>query len=131
MKRKLNGLHCLLYAAVGLAVFFFAAYQFGLFTASTAVKVLEALSNAFIMPGVLLAGVGAISWTGSLGTYDMLGYGMQTFFSLWRRGKHAKSFYDYRQAKEEKGRTWFPEMLIVGLAYILLSIIALVISMVI
>ncbi len=133
MKRKIRLIHCLCYALAGLAIFFFAAYQFGLFGANQAVKVFEILSDAFLMPGVLLSGVAAISWTGSLGTYDMIGYGMQTLFFFIPKvnEKRAKTFYDYRQAKEEKGRGWLFEMLLVGLAFLAMALIALIVSMVI
>ncbi len=132
MKRKLKGSHCLWYALAGLAVFLFAAYQFRLFTANSAVRACEILSDALIMPGILLSGVAALSWTGSLGTYDMLGYGIKClfFFLPQKDAERHKTFYDYRRAKEEKGRKWFPEMLIVGLGYVLLSIAALVVSMI-
>ncbi len=133
MKRKFKPIHCLCYALAGLALFLFSAYQFGLFSASQPVKVFEILSDACLMPGVLLAGVAAISWTGSLGTYDMIGYSMQTLFFFIPKvnENRAKSFYDYRQAKEEKGRSWLFEMLIVGLVFLALAVIFLIISIVI
>ncbi len=131
MKHSFKPFHCLWYALVGAAVFFYAVYAFGLFTERNAVKIFEILSDALIIPGVLLAGVAAISWTGALGTYDMLGYGIKTlfFFLPQKEEKRYKTFYDYRQAKEEKGRHWLPEMLVVGLAFVLLGVISLVISL--
>ncbi len=134
MKRKFSGKYCLWSALAGVAVFFFAAYQSGLFTSNNAVKIFEMLSDAFVIPGVLIAGVGAISWTGYLGTYDMIGYGMKTlfFFLPQKEGQERpKTFYDYRHAKEEKGRTWFPEFLIVGLAFVVLAAVCLIVSMLI
>ncbi len=129
--KKLKPIHTLCYALVGLAIFFFAAFRFGLFDAVGAVKIFGLLSDAFLMPGILLSGVAAISWTGALGTYDMIGYGMQTLFffipSVFE--KRAKSFYDYRRAKEEKGRKWLFEMLIVGLVFLVLSAASLIVSL--
>ncbi len=130
MKQKFKPLHCLWYALVGLAVFVYVIGSFDLFHAENAVKVFEILSDACIIPGVLLAGVAAISWTGALGTYDMIGYGMQSLFFFIPKVNEtrAKTFYDYRRAKEEKGRRWLREMLVVGLVFIALGAVCLIIA---
>lgn len=75
------------------------------------------LSDCFIIPGVLLAGVGAISWAGREGLFDMLAYGGKTFLGLFSRSVASglpKSYYEYRQQKNSQGRRWLWRVLLVG-----------------
>ncbi len=129
MKRKLNPLYCLYCAIAGLVIFLIAAYQMGVFSADHVRELFGALSDAFIIPGVLLSGIAAISWTGSLGTYDMIGYGMKSLFFFLPNSdlKKYRTFYDYRHAKEEKGRWWLREMLLVGCGFLLCGVICFVV----
>jgi len=97
------------------------------FSKETLQEVLVSISNGFFIAGGLFAGVGALSYIGSKGTYDTLSYGISKI------GIHhlipgiskevPESFYEYKTAKDEKGRIWFPNLLYVGLAGILLSMI--------
>ncbi len=129
MKRKLNVIHIIYCAAAGIAVFFLAAYLMGVFSANHTRQLFGALSDACYIPGILLSGIAAISWAGSLGTFDMIGYSMKTLFFFLPNNdlKKNRTFYDYRHNKDEKGRKWFCEMLIVGLIFILLGCICLIV----
>ena len=77
------------------------------------------LSNAFLIPGKLVTGTGLLLWIGSFGTFDGISY---TFNNLARRfgttkrnfGERQQDFYAYKQEKEEKGRVWYPFLVIVG-----------------
>lgn len=97
----------------------------------TAKEVMGAISNVFFLPGVLFAGIGVISKIASYGEFDMLSYGFSTI------GIHQlipglpkdryESYYEYKTAKDQKGRRWFPNMLWVGLAGVFISVIFVVI----
>ena len=103
----------------------------GIFTKESVKDVLGSISNGFFIAGGLFTGIGALSYIGSKGTYDTLSYGVNKI------GIHhlipgmpkdiPESFYEYRTAKEEKGRILFPNLLFIGLAGIFISVIFLVI----
>ena len=98
-----------------------------------AATVVDGLANCFTIPGILLAGVGAISWASTFGTFDMMGYGTKTFLGMFIRSigdELPKTFYDYRKAKNDKGRKWLRETFLVGVAFLLLGLIFTVISVV-
>ena len=102
----------------------------GVFETESTKEVMGCISNGFFIAGAMFAGIGALSYIGSKGTYDALSYGVSKI------GIHQlipgipkeipESYYDYKMAKEEKGRSWFPNLLITGLAGILLSVVFLV-----
>jgi hypothetical protein len=94
----------------------------------TAQEAMKYLSNAFFIPGVVVAGVGALIWIGSLGTFDGISYSIQNMarrFSTTKRnfGERQQDFYAYKQEKEAKGRTWYPFIVIVGCASIGVSVL--------
>ena len=91
----------------------------------TAKDVIKVISNAFFLPGVLFAGIGAISKIASTGEFDMLGYGFSSIgihqlIPGLPKDKY-ESYIDYKKSKDEKGRRWFPNLFFVGMAGILIS----------
>lgn len=78
------------------------------------------LSDAFFVPGVVTAGVGALIFATNGGAFDMLAFGVKKLFDLFKRDMTKvkyRTFYDYRQAQKEKKRS-FASLLIVGLAFV-------------
>ena len=97
-------------------------------------KVITAFANCFTVPGLFLVGVAAIGWIASFGTFDMLAYGTRTLFATFIKPmaeKLPKTYYDYRAEKNEKGRSWSVETLIVGCAFFAVGMIFVIISLVI
>ena len=125
MNRKIKGLHCLWYALAELALVFLYYYTNGLFESVNTRESLRIISDGCVLCGVLFACIAALTWAGTHGTYDMLGYSMQKlfFFVPSVREKTEKTFYDYRHKKDEEGRKWLPEMLLVGLGFLLVGVI--------
>ena len=107
--------------------FLLVVWRFGLFSGpESGREVIRILSDGFVIPGVLAAGVGAVSWASDMGTFDMLGYGMKAFFSLFTRNgikKLPKSYFDYKEEKRSHPHKWLWETLIVGLAFVLVGVI--------
>ena len=117
---------------IAVAVVFAVIYAVSkkVYALDTVQSLIGELSNCFLLPGVLLAGAGTIGWIGTFGTYDMLSYGTKSFFGIFIKPLAEdlpKTFYDYRTAKDEKGRKWSKETLIVGLVSLATSMILLLI----
>lgn len=86
------------------------------------------LSDAFFVPGIVLAGVGLLIFASNGGVFDMLAYSVIMLFNLFKRDlskRRYKDYYEYRCAKKDRKRdTAF--ILIVGAAYIVLAAIFLI-----
>ena len=94
------------------------AFSLELFGAEDKKELLKDLSDCFFIAGIVLSGVGAISWAGTEGAFDMIAYGCKTFFGLFSTSyakKLPKSFYDYKQQKIEANTPWLKETLVIGL----------------
>ena len=105
------------------------AFSLELFGAEDKEELLKDLSDCFFITGIVLSGVGAISWAGTEGAFDMLAYGCKTFFGLFSASyakKLPKSFYDYKQEKMEINRPWLKRTLIVGLIVLAVGILILI-----
>ncbi len=90
---------------------------------------MQILSDAFFVPGVLLAGVGLIIFASNGGAFDMLGFAVLLFFNLFRKDvnkRKYKDFYEYRQAKKDKKRS-MAFMLITGLIFIAIAVIFIIV----
>jgi hypothetical protein len=95
--------------------------------------VLGALSNCFIVPAALVGGFGALSYMAKLGAYDGLvysfkNYGLHTLIGGAFTKKKTQTFREYKEEKDEKGRRWFPHLLWVGLAALVIGIILAIVS---
>ncbi|MBQ0125127.1 MAG: DUF3899 domain-containing protein [Clostridiales bacterium] len=97
----------------------------------SAKELMGALSDSFTVPGVLFCGVGGLTFLATLGAYDSFGYIFSRFslHNVWVTKKREKyeSLYDYKTAKDEKGRKWLPYVFFTGLCSLALGVIFLVI----
>lgn len=88
-------------------------------------SVMQVLSDAAFVPGVILAGFGLIVFASNGGVFDMLSYGFIRFFDLFKkdcRNNKYKDYYEYSQSKKDRKRG-MAFLLIVGLAFIMLSVV--------
>lgn len=116
-------------AAVGTLIFIIIILAKKIWTADETHVVMQILSDASLVPGILLAGVGLIIFASNGGAFDMLAYAVIRFFDLFRRdvkNKKYKDFYEYREAKKDKKRG-MAFMLIVGAVFILIAVIFLIV----
>ena len=101
------------------------------FDAVGAKNVIIDICNAFTVPGVWFLGASVLTYLSKLGAYDSFGYTFSNFslHNLWftKQPKKYKSFYDYKVAKDEKGRAWWPEGLWLGLGTLTVSGILLIV----
>ncbi len=96
-----------------------------LFHQSDAKTIFHILTDAFFVPGVVMAAFGLLVFSTNEGTFDMLTYGVRRLFILISRhpkDEKYRTFYDYRQAQREN-KHQFGYMIIVGVLYILISFI--------
>ncbi len=115
-------------AVVGMVVFTIIVCTKKIWNYDDDKQVLRILSDAFFVPGVILAGVGLLIFASNGGAFDMLSYAFIRFFDLFRRdvrNKKYKDFYEYREAKKDKKRG-MAFMLIVGVIFIALAGIMLI-----
>ena len=115
-------------AVVGMVVFTIIVCTKKIWNYDDGKQVLRILSDAFFVPGVILAGVGLLIFASNGGAFDMLSYAFIRFCDLFRRdvrNKKYKDFYEYREAKKDKKRG-MAFMLIVGVIFIALAGIMLI-----
>lgn len=124
---KKNIIRLAVYAAVLLLAAFGVAIAKGAFASTVPAETFRILSDAFLIPGVVLAGVAGLSWASSKGAYDSFRYLFYNFglHTIWvskpEKYRHFDSLYDFKTEKDKKGRKWFPEMLCAGLFGILVA----------
>lgn len=101
-----------------------------LFEAPDAQSAIGIVADCFTVPGVLLTGVGLITWTATFGQFDMLGYSTRRFFGHFFHGLSADlpaDFYEYRKQKNDKGRVWLVHTFLVGIICLGLGVALLVV----
>lgn len=87
-------------------------------------RLMTSLSDGCFITGVLLAGVGFLTWISSTGFFDMLYYGCQSlkvFVMPFKAPKKPKAFYDYKTERATKRKKPLNTVLLVGLAYLALA----------
>lgn len=117
----------IIWLAVAIASFFIEAP----YNETDVREIMEKISNCFTVSGVVIAGIGGLSYVSHLGGYDGIGYAFSNFslHNIWvsKQPKKYKSLYEYKEAKDKKGRKWLPEALIIGLVSIAIGIVFLVV----
>lgn len=92
-------------------------------------EVWRVLSDSFVIPGVLMGGVGAMSWANREGAFDMLSYGIKLFFGVTFRSygrKLPKDYGSYCEQQREKRQTWLKEAFVVGDVILLVGILLMI-----
>jgi hypothetical protein len=100
-----------LYASIGIVLAFAFIALRGFFDGMDTRGIVAALSDAFLIPAVLLAGISALSWVRRTGEFDSLGYGVSGLLSrlpFGGRDRKIEKYYDYKQRKEKERGEWEP-----------------------
>ena len=88
--------------------------------------VVGALSNSFTLPGVLLFGVGTLSFVYHRGAYDSLGFSFKKFglHNLLPGALQEKSrtLYEYKEKRKKERGEYRPYMLAVGLGFLSIGV---------
>ena len=112
-------------AALGAVLVFVIVSVRGIFSENSVREVMRLLSDASFAVGVILSGVGLLFFVSNDGLFDMLSFSMMLLFSKFKRDvsdRKYKDFYEYREAKKGRKRS-FVYLLLVGLGYIALAAI--------
>ena len=109
---------------IGLVFVFMVAASKEVFKETEAKVIFHILSDSFFAVGVVITGFGLLVVASNGGAFDMLSYGVSTFFSFFRRSKARKyaDFYEYRVDKK-KNKHNFGFLLIAGSIIIVIAII--------
>ena len=116
---------------VGIIIFIIIICVKAIWNAGETHIVMQILSDACFVPGVLLAGVGLIIFASNGGVFDMLTFAVIRIFDAFRKdckNRKYKDYYEYREAKKDKKRS-MAFMLIVGAIFIVLAVIFLIVYM--
>ena len=116
-------------AIVGIIIFIIIICTKKIWNEEETYAVMQILSDACFVPGVLLAGFGLIIVASNGGAFDMLAYAMIRFFDLFKRdprNKKYKDYYEYSESKKDRKRR-MSFMLIVGAVFIVLAVIFLIV----
>lgn len=95
----------------------------GLFAAAGAKDAFRMLSDGCFVSGALLAGTGLLSWMGSVGAYDIFGYGWKVLLSHFASSKAAESYYEYKADRERLRKPCLKCAIHSGIAFLALSAI--------
>lgn len=124
--------------AVGLVVavgIFLLQFLLGNKENRSASYVLGLLSDGFFVTGVVILCVGGLSFVKNQGTFDGLGYAVQSFLTVrnWSKKhtfKERESYGDYRERKieERKEKKSISHYVITSIVLVVIAVIFLVIS---
>ena len=115
--------------SAGLLVSFLIAVLSGVFKYQEAFRIYAAICDGFFITGVLIVAVGLLLFINNCGFFDIISYGFMRFISLFKRNPRENkydTFYDYRVAQAEKPKVEFGYMLIIGIFFLLVSVVFLV-----
>ena len=96
-------------------------------------SIIDGLANCFTIPGLFLMCIAGLGWIASLGTFDIFIYGTGTLVGYVIKPvaeKLPKTYYDYKVAKDEKGRKWSIEMLLTGAAFFVVGMVFVILSLI-
>lgn len=116
---------------VGSLLFAFCAYSQGLFESQDFKTTIGILSDCFLIPGVLLAGCGGLSWVASQGAFTTLRYAFASLLAGFRHPtKQFPSFYEYKQERDALRKPWLKSCLFTGVGFLAAAVICVVIYLV-
>lgn len=115
--------------AVGLLLALTVCFARDIFHETDGALIVRYLSDAFLVPGVLLTGIGLLSFLKKEGTYDGLTYSFHSMrmasarrFSDEAHDDMARTYYDYKQSVKAKRKVAW-HLIIVGGVFLLAAIV--------
>lgn len=95
-----------------------------IFSQTEPVRIFHILCDAFFVVGTVITCAGLLIFSSNEGTFDMLVYGVSSFFDMFRKTsrKQYDTFYDYREGRADK-KIQFGFLLICGVFFLAVSFI--------
>ena len=115
----------LIYAASSAAIVLIIAALRGVFSSENTQDFLRILCDAFFIAGVLLAGVGLLSFAASKGAYDIFSYAGKVIVLKFRPKQEIPTYYDYMEEKKKNRKVWLKELAVCGGVCLFISVILL------
>ena len=109
----------------GLVVSFSLACILGLFQCGSVAAVYQTLSDSTLATGVILFGVGLLTFCGNHGAFDIIGFGLKNGLARLipglgtRVGK--KTYAEYKEERAERKKS-FGFLLLVGIFFLVLAV---------
>ncbi len=125
---KPNARRYLISASVGFLIACVVMLTRNIFAETEINRILVILNDAFFISGMCLTCVGGLVFVSNNGIFHVFGYGFSLFFGKRKRDvgdRKYKDFYEYKAAKAEN-RSSCAYLLLVGLAFIAVSLILLI-----
>ena len=118
-----------------IGIFFLNAFLSGLFSFTETPKIIGEISDGFIIPGVLFIDAGILTWVNKEEFFDMIGYAFSSLWTLFSPSEKTlekrKTYNEYKKIRDEKGRKWYPFLLISGLITLFIGIVFFIIYLII
>lgn len=126
MKHKKQILEYSITTGVCLILVFVVALIQNIFAQTELFRIFMILCDGFFIVGLLTVCLGLLFFVNNNGAFDMLVYGVGRFFSMFKKKPNDvkyQTFYDYSVAKAERPKADFIYLLIIGAAFIVISLI--------
>lgn len=111
--------------AIGLVMTFLVLLSKGAFGMSNTKDIIHTLSDAFIVPGVVITGIGLLVFATNEGVFDIIVYGVGQFVKMFSANPSRRKYKDFNEYREVKRSTKlsFGYIVIVGVIFLAISII--------
>lgn len=109
---------------IGLAAVAWILWSKDIYSQTEAVTIFHILCDAFFAVGVVILCIGLLIFSTNEGTFDIIVYGVSTFFGMFKKNHVRKydTFYDYRVSRADK-KVKFGYLLICGLILLAVSMV--------
>ena len=101
----------------------------GIFATQEQFRIYALICDGCFISGIIFVCLGLLFFIYNSGFFDIISYGFMRFFSMFKKNPREvkyETLYDYKVAKAEKPKAHFLYLIIVGGAFILISIIFLI-----
>ena len=116
--------------AIGAIIAVFLMWQHNLLGAESNMSRFHILSDAFVVPGMLILLSGVLVWVSNFGIFDTLGYAGSRvgsmFIPFYRKSFDHQTFYDYKESRKGKRISGYSFMFVVGGAFFIIGVVFLI-----
>ena len=109
---------------IGFAIVALILWSKDIFSQTSTAQIFHILTDAFFATGVFVTSAGLLVFVSNEGTFDMLVYGVISFFDMFRKTSKKKyeTFYDYRESRKDI-KIKFGFIVLCGLFFLAVSMV--------